>query len=167
MKEIFELQNLKNMSLAIFDNEELDEQTIKDTQESIVALIENNSASLFSIIKEKEAGIEAMKTLGNYYLEKARKDEVRIKKVKETIKDVMKGLEIKKIQTDIGSFTLRKNNPSLIIDDETPSSQLTQLAKTWADLVDKAKLGKNEGTSKVPAQLAKDLIEKELLKMGQ
>ena len=52
MKEIFELQNLKNMSLAIFDNEELDEQTIKDTQESIVALIENESASLFSIIKE-------------------------------------------------------------------------------------------------------------------
>ena len=58
MKEIFELQNLKNMSLAIFDNEELDDQTIKDTQESIVALIENNSASLFSIIKEKEARIE-------------------------------------------------------------------------------------------------------------
>ena len=118
MKEIFELQNIKNMSLAIFDNEELDDQTIKDTQESIVALIENNSASLFSIIKEKEAGIEAMKNLGNYYLEKARKDDVRIKKAKETIKDVMKGLEIKKIQTPIGSFTLRKNNPSLIIDDE-------------------------------------------------
>ncbi len=119
MKEIFELQNLKNMSLAIFDNEELDEQTIKDTQESIVSLIENNSASLFSIIKEKEAGIEAMKNLGNYYLEKARKDDIRIKKAKETIKDVMKGLEIKKIQTPIGSFTLRKNNPSLIIDDDT------------------------------------------------
>ena len=76
MKEIFEWQNLKNMSLAIFDNEELNEQTIKDTQESIVALIENESTSLFSIIKEKEAGIEAMKTLGNYYLEKARKDEI-------------------------------------------------------------------------------------------
>ena len=119
MKEIFELQNLKNISLSIFENDELDEQTIKDTQESIVALIENSSASLFSIIKEKEAGIEAMKTLGNYYLEKARKDNERIKKVKETIKDVMKGLEIKKIQTPIGSFTLRKNNPSLIIDDET------------------------------------------------
>ena len=59
-----------------------------------------------------------MKTLGNYYLEKARKEETRTKKVKETIKDVMKGLEIKKIQTEIGSFTLRKNNPSLIIDDE-------------------------------------------------
>ena len=119
MKEIFELQNIKNMSLAIFDNDELDEQTKKDTQESIVALLENDSTPLFSIIKEKEAGIEAMKKLGNYYLEKARKDEVRVKKVKETIKDVMKGLEIKKIQTDIGSFTLRKNNPSLIIDDET------------------------------------------------
>ena len=76
MKEIFELQNLKNMSLAIFDNDELDEQTIKDTQESIVVLLENDSTPLFSIIKEKEAGIEAMKNLGNYYLEKARKDDV-------------------------------------------------------------------------------------------
>ena len=119
MKEIFELQNLKNMSLAIFDDEELDEQTIKDTQESILALIEDNSTPLFSMIKEKEAGIESMKNLGNYYLEKAKKQEEKVKKVKETIKDIMKGMGIKKIETEIGSFTLRKNNPSLIIDDET------------------------------------------------
>ena len=118
MKEIFELQNLKNMSLAIFDDEELDEQTIKDTQESILALIEDNSTPLFSMIKEKEAGIESMKNLGNYYLEKAKKQEEKVKKVKETIKDIMKGMGIKKIETEIGSFTLRKNNPSLIIEDE-------------------------------------------------
>lgn len=46
-----------------------------------------------------------------------------------------------------------------------PASQLAQLAKTWSDLIDKAKLNK-ETTAKTSIQIAKDLIEKqqELLK---
>ena len=118
MKEIFELQNLKNMSLAIFDNEELDDQTIKDTLESITFLLEEKSESILFQIKEKEMSIESMKNLGNYYLEKAKKEEIRVKKTKEIIKKVMNDLGLTKITNNLGYFSIRKNPGALIIEND-------------------------------------------------
>lgn len=52
----------------------------------------------------------------------------------------------------------------LMMNEEEPigASQIAQLAKTWSDLVDKAKLNK-ESTAKTSIQVAKDIIEKEQL----
>lgn len=48
----------------------------------------------------------------------------------------------------------------LIIDEENelPPNQLAQIAKTWADLIDKAKLTREVTTSRVPSQTAKDIF---------
>lgn len=53
---------------------------------------------------------------------------------------------------------------NIIVDDDSDLSanQLAQLAKTWSDLVDKAKLGQNEITAKTPIQSVKDIFEKEI-----
>lgn len=50
----------------------------------------------------------------------------------------------------------------MIIDDdsEVSSTQLAQLAKTWSDLVDKAKLMKDTTSAKTSAQSVKDIFEK-------
>lgn len=42
-----------------------------------------------------------------------------------------------------------------------PPTQLAQVAKTWSDLVDKAKLMKETTSAKVPAQRAKDIFAEE------
>ena len=56
----------------------------------------------------------------------------------------------------------------ILFDDEADLSptQIAQLAKTWSDLVDKAKLGKNESTAKTTVQQAKDLFEKTMAEQG-
>lgn len=43
-------------------------------------------------------------------------------------------------------------------DNELPPGQLAQMAKTWTDLIDKAKLTKEITTAKLPQQAVKDLI---------
>lgn len=52
----------------------------------------------------------------------------------------------------------------LIIDEENEASgsQLAQLAKTWSDLIDKAKLTKDTTSAKLPTQQVKDMIDKAL-----
>lgn len=50
-------------------------------------------------------------------------------------------------------------------DTDLSATQLAQLAKTWSDLVDKAKLGKGETTSKSTAQQAKDLFAKTMAEL--
>ena len=49
----------------------------------------------------------------------------------------------------------------LIIDEENelPPNQLAQIAKTWADLIDKAKLTREVTTSRVPSQMVKDIFD--------
>lgn len=44
-------------------------------------------------------------------------------------------------------------------ENELPIAQLVPVAKTWSDLIDKAKLTKETNTAKVPAQAAKDIFE--------
>lgn len=118
MNNYLELKNIENMYLAIFENEELDEQTIKDTQESIIALLENQTSDISIVIKEKIAKIEMLKKIGDEYKEKAKKEQRKIEKLKEIIKDVMKGMDLKKLETETGTFTIRKNAPSLIVENQ-------------------------------------------------
>ena len=118
MKNYLELKKIGNMYLAVLENEELDEQTIKDTQESIIALLENQTSDISIVIKEKIAKIEMLKKIGDEYKEKAKKEQMRIDKLKEIIKDVMKGMDLKKIETETGTFTIRKNVPSLIVENQ-------------------------------------------------
>lgn len=44
-------------------------------------------------------------------------------------------------------------------EEELPINQLIPTAKTWSDLIDKAKLTKETNTAKIPAQAAKDIFE--------
>ena len=89
MNNYLELKNIENMYLAIFENEELDEQTIKDTQESIIALLENQTSDISVVIREKLAKIEMLKKIGNEYIEKSKKEQKRIDKLKEIIKVII------------------------------------------------------------------------------
>ena len=46
-------------------------------------------------------------------------------------------------------------------DKPLPPTQLAQVAKTWSDLIDKAKLMKETTSAKVPGQMAKDIFAEE------
>jgi hypothetical protein len=71
------------------------------------------------------------------------------------------------IQEKLSNVANKLYNVMFDEDSDLSATQLAQLAKTWSDLVDKAKLGKGESTAKTTSQQAKDLFEKTMAEMNK
>ena len=113
--ELKEINNIANFLDS--ENNELDEKTINDTKESIELLLEEKSEQLELILKELEAKEEKCKEIADFYAKKAKYTNEKKKMFKELILEAMRKLGAKKIETVTGTFTIRNNTPSLIIDD--------------------------------------------------
>ena len=113
--ELKEINNIANFLDS--ENNELDEKTINDTKESIELLLEEKSEQLELILKELEAKEEKCKEIADFYVKKAKYTNEKKKIFKELIMEAMRKLGAKKIETVTGTFTIRNNTPSLIIDD--------------------------------------------------
>jgi len=113
--ELKEINNIANFLDS--ENNELDEKTINDTKESIELLLEEKSEQLELILKELEAKEEKCKEIADFYVKKAKYTNEKKKMFKELILEAMRKLGAKKIETVTGTFTIRNNTPSLIIDD--------------------------------------------------
>ena len=133
MKEINDI-----VSFLDNENNELDKKTINDTKESVVCLLEEKSGQLELILKEQDMKEEKCKEIAKYYSEKARLAEKRKKALKEIIKEAMKGLNVKRIETETGSFTIRNNTPSVIIDNKEI------IPAKYKTIVQNEKIEKNE-----------------------
>ena len=113
--ELKEINNIANFLDS--ENNELDEETINDTKESVELLLEEKSEQLELILKELEAKEEKCKEIADFYAKKAKYTNEKKKMFKELILEAMRKLGAKKIETVTGTFTIRNNTPSLIIDD--------------------------------------------------
>lgn len=113
--ELKEINNIANFLDS--ENNELDEETINDTKESVELLLEEKSEQLELILKELEAKEEKCKEIADFYAKKAKYTNEKKKMFKELILEAMQKLGTKKIETVTGTFTIRNNTPSLIIDD--------------------------------------------------
>lgn len=135
----YEMKEINNI-VSFLDNEnnELDEKTINDTKESVVCLLEEKSGQLELILKEQDMKEEKCKEIAKYYSEKARLAEERKKALKEIIKEAMKGLNVKRIETETGSFTIRNNTPSVIVDNKEI------IPAKYKTIVQNEKIEKNE-----------------------
>ena len=114
--EIKEINNIANFLNS--ENNELDQETINDTRESIKYLLEEKSEQLELILKEQEMKEEKCKEISRYYAEKAKETKDKKDAFKRMIMETMENLGVKKIETATGTFTIRKNAPALIIEDD-------------------------------------------------
>jgi len=123
-----EINNIANFLDS--ENNELDEKTINDTKESIELLLEEKSEQLELILKELEIKEEKCKEIADFYARKAKQANEKRKALKELILGVMQKLNAKKIETATGTFTIRNNTPSLIIEDENliPQKFITHIS---------------------------------------
>lgn len=126
--ELKEINNIANFLDS--ENNELDEKTINDTKESIELLLEEKSEQLELILKELEIKEEKCKEIADFYARKAKQANEKRKALKELILGVMQKLNAKKIETATGTFTIRNNTPSLIIEDENliPQKFITHIS---------------------------------------
>ena len=134
--ELKEINNIANFLDS--ENNELDEKTINDTKESIELLLEEKSEQLELILKELEAKEEKCKEIADFYAKKAKYSNEKKKILKELILGAMQKLDTKKIETATGTFTIRNNTPSLIIDDEN------LIPQKFTTFVQTKKIEKNE-----------------------
>ena len=136
MKEINDI-----VSFLDNENNELDEQTINDTKESVSLLLEEKSDQLELILKDLELKEEKCKEISDFYAKKAKKASERKKALKTLILEAMQGLGTKRIETETGAFTIKNNNPSLVIDDKSliPAKFVTMIQ---SDKIEKEKIKK-------------------------
>ena len=135
----YELEEINNIANFLdSENNELDEKTINDTKESIELLLEEKSEQLELILKELEAKEEKCKEIADFYARKAKYANEKKKILKELILGAMQRLGAKKIETVTGTFTIRNNTPSLIIDDEN------LIPQKFTTFVQTKKIEKNE-----------------------
>lgn len=133
MKEINDI-----VSFLDNENNELDEQTINDTKESVSLLLEEKSDQLELILKDLELKEEKCKEISDFYAEKAKKASERKKALKTLILEAMLGLGTKRIETETGAFTIKNNTPSLIIDDKS------LIPAKFVTMIQSEKIEKNE-----------------------
>lgn len=128
--ELKEINNIANFLDS--ENNELDEKTINDTKESIELLLEEKSNQLELILKDLESKEEKCKEIADFYAKKAKQASEKRKALKELIITTMTGLGAKRIDTETGTFTIKNNAPSLIIDDESliPQKFITHISST-------------------------------------
>lgn len=128
--ELKEINNIANFLDS--ENNELDEKTINDTKESIELLLEEKSNQLELILKDLESKEEKCKEIADFYAKKAKQANEKRKALKELIITTMTKLDTKRIDTETGTFTIKNNAPSLIIDDESliPQKFITHISST-------------------------------------
>ena len=115
----YELKEINNIVTFLeSENGDLDEQTIKDTKESVGLLLEEKSNQLELILKDLESKEEKCKEIADFYAKKAKQANEKRKALKELIITTMKGLGVKRLETETGTFTIKNNAPSLKIDNE-------------------------------------------------
>lgn len=97
---------------------DLDEQTIKDTLESVAGDLEQKCTAVATVIKNMDAFIEQMKDAKRELDERIKAFESRSERINNYLLDNMKKTGIIKIESPYFTIALRTNPPSVIIEDE-------------------------------------------------
>lgn len=110
------------------ENGEIDEETMQDTLESIECEIEVKAENYAKVIRNLESDMEALKKEEERLYERRKTIENNIKRIKKNLENCMIAVDKKKFKTDLFSFNIQKNAPSLVIDNKNsiPAEYLIQ-----------------------------------------
>lgn len=121
MSSLYELTGQFEELMDLIEyNEDIDEQTLKDTLEGLEGEIEIKADGYAKVIKEFEAKIDAIKKESDRLSKKRKHYENSIKRMKEALETSMKITGKTKFKTDLFSFNIQKNAPKLVITGDVP-----------------------------------------------
>ena len=113
---INEVIQINNQFSLMIENEELDDETIRDTFELIKLEVENNSNNLVAYYKDLDAEIAKNKEVSKIYGEYARKLERKKENIKKTLTYFMHATNTKEIKTDFAKINFRKSKSVSVYD---------------------------------------------------
>lgn len=146
MSNLYQLTNNYETVLNMLYDEDVDEQMILDTLESIEGEIEDKADGYAKIIKELEAKRDARKTEAKRLNDSASVFDNRIKNLKQNLFKTMKQTGKTKFATDLFSFNIAKNGgkQALTIDGKVPKEYTKTIIENDTDKIRQAlEEGKN------------------------
>jgi len=102
----------------LIESGDIEKEALFDTLEAIEGDLEYKAESYAKIIKNLEKDINGIKEEEKRLSEKRKSLENNIKKMKNILEESMKVTGKTKFKTELFSFNIQKNTPSLIIDNE-------------------------------------------------
>lgn len=118
--------------------EQLDPELLKDTLESIDDELETKAENVAFVIKELEGQSLVLETETNRLAERKNTINNNVKRLKQSLFDAMITAKKQKIKTNLFTLDIRKNPPSVIVEDE---SKLLNYLIEQPKKLDKTKLG--------------------------
>ena len=109
MANIYELTGQFLQLLDMLEDEEVDEQVIMDTLESVEYEIEDKADGYAKIIKALEADVDGIQKENDRLTSRKKTYENRIKWLKQNLEMCMRVTGKKKFTTDLFSFNIQKN----------------------------------------------------------
>ncbi|MDC34449.1 hypothetical protein DZ707_12390 [Listeria monocytogenes] len=118
--------------------EQLDPELLKDTLESIDDELETKAENVAFVIKELEGQSLILEKETKRLAERKNTINNNVKRLKQSLFDAMITAKKQKIKTNLFTFDIRKNPPSVIVEDE---SKLLNYLIEQPKKLDKTKLG--------------------------
>lgn len=109
MANIYELTGQFLQLLDMLEDEEVDEQVIMDTLESVEYEIEDKADGYAKIIKALEADVDGIQKENDRLTSRKKTYENRIKWLKQNLEMCMRATGKQKFTTDLFSFNIQKN----------------------------------------------------------
>lgn len=140
MSNLYELKSNYEEVLNMLYQDDIDEQMVLDTLESIEGEIEDKADNYAKIIKELEAKQNARKEEAKRLTESAKVFENRVKTLKSNLFNAMKETGKTKFVTNLFSFSIAKNGgkQALTIDSEVPAEYTKTVVENDTDKIRQA-----------------------------
>ena len=116
MANIYELTQDYLRLLEMAEDPELDPEMIADTFEGIESELEIKAENYAKVMKNLEGDIAALKAEEERLAKKRKAIENNIKRMKAALQEAMELTGKTKFKTDLFSFGIQKNAPSVVID---------------------------------------------------
>lgn len=126
MATIYELTEAYRQLLELAEDQYTDQAVLADTMEALDGEIEAKADGYAKVITELNAKANMIKREEDRLADRRKAIENNVGRIKERLEKSMIALDKRKIKTDLFSFNIQKNPPSLIIDkmDDVPDEFL-------------------------------------------
>lgn len=118
MSNIYELTQDFLTIQEMMEDPELDPQTLADTMEAVEGELEIKAESYAKIMKNLDGDVEALENEIRRLTSRKKAIEENIKRMKVALQGMMEVTGKTKFKTDLFSFGIQKNAPSVVIDVE-------------------------------------------------
>ena len=137
MANLYEITQDYLQILSMMEDPELDPQTLADTMEAVEGELEVKAENYAKVMKNLEADVAGIKAEIDRLSERKKTIENNIKRMKEALQFSMETTGKTKFKTELFSFNIQKNAPTVVIDASDPNNIPPDFLKFKEPEVDK------------------------------